>query len=305
MTSVSDWPIVVTNSCADACAEAFDLVGREHARGWLLAVISERGVVTDRLPAPVAGRRSPSGYFVVVDDLLVLPLAADRDGRAQWIATNCVAFPRSRRHDGDASQDPFRLKGWNLLNQVNVLPHAVDRFQQRGGGHPDAERARQELLGMLAPTVRASRRPPPWCGTRPAEFYLVAGQDDEFCLPCRAGSGARPFEVITCIHRAGDLLTLNPTQLAARCQFQPNTLPPDSRAARLIAEAFHFSGRLSWHAPRWAKPRPEAKWWIVFRNRLAAPVVWQPEDEATPLLVLDLADHRPMLVRLFSRLRNQ
>jgi hypothetical protein len=125
---------------------------------------------------------------------------------------------------------------------------------------------------------------------------------DEFCLPCRTGSGARAFDVITCIHRAGDLFTLNPTQLASHCQLEPTTLQADSRQARLLADAFHFSGRLSWHKPRWARPHPEAKWWIVFHNRLAAPVAWHPEVADTPLLILDLADHRPLLVRWLSRL---
>jgi hypothetical protein len=300
VTSSNDWPIVVTNRCADACAEAFGLTGREQARAWLLTVIAKKGEVTNRLPAPVAGRRSPSGYFVLVDDVLVLPLAADRDGGAQWIATNCVAFPAKRRR-----VDPFRLTGLALLEQVNVLPHAVERFQQRGGGHPDPEQARQELLDMIAPTVRAVRRAPRWCGTRPADFYLVAGAADEFCLPCRAGGGARAFDVITCIHRAGDLFALDPTQLAARCRLDPATLPPDSRKARLVTRALHSGGRLSWHAPRWAAPHAKAKWWIVFGNRLAAPVAWRPGNRAKPLLLLDLADHRPLLVRLVSRLRRR
>lgn len=156
---------------------------------------------------------------------------------------------------------------------------------------------------MIATTVRASRRPPAWCSTRPADFYLVAGTGDEFCLPCRTGSGARAFDVITCIHRAGDLFTLNPIRLAAHCRLEPTALPPDSRQARLITDAFHFGGRLSWHKPRWARPHATAKWWIVFHNRLAAPVAWRPEVEDTPLLVLDLADHRPLLIRWLSRLR--
>jgi hypothetical protein len=303
VTGTSDWPIVVTNRCADACAEAFGLTGREQARAWLLNLISDDGEVTDRLPAPVTGRRSPSGHFVVIENVLILPLAADRDGLAQWIATNCIAFPGSRRH-GDAAQvDPFRLSGRDLLNQVNVLPHAVERFQQRGGGHPAPDRARQELLDMIAPTVRAARRPPAWCSTRPADFYLVAGTGGEFCLPCRTGSGARAFDVITCIHRAGDLFTFNSTRLAAHCRLEPTALPPDSRQARLITDAFHFSGQLSWHKPRWVRPHVGAKWWIVFHNRLAAPVSWHFELEDTPLLVLALADHRPLLVRLLSRLR--
>jgi hypothetical protein len=52
-----------------------------------------------------------------------------------------------------------------------------------------------------------------------------------------------------------------------------------------------------------ARPHPDAKWWIVFHNRLAAPVGWQPEVADTQLVILDLADHRPLLVRLLSRLQ--
>lgn len=73
-------------------------------------------------------------------------------------------------------------------NQVNVLPDAVERFQQRGGGHPAPERARQELLGMVAPTVRAARRPPGWCSTRPADFYLATSSA---CPAARAAVPAR------------------------------------------------------------------------------------------------------------------
>ncbi len=305
MTDTSEWPIVVTNRCADACAEAFGLAGREQARAWLRDLVDEDGEITDRLPAPVAGRRSPSGQFVLVEGVLILPLANDRDGAAQWIATNCITFPDARRPATTAEQvDPFRLTGRDLLNRVNLLPHAIERFQQRGGGHRVPERARQELLDKIAPTVRAEPRPPRWCSTRPADFYLVAGSDDEFCLPCRAGSGARAFDVTTCIHRAGDLFSLGPTGLAARCQLDPDALPPGSRQARLITHSFRYSGRLSWHKPRWTRPHPDAKWWIVFNNGIAAPVAWQPEIDDTPLLLLAIADHRPWLIRLLSRLRH-
>ncbi len=57
-------------------------------------------------------------------------------------------------------------------------------------------------------------------------------------------------------------------------------------------EAFRFSGQLAWHKPHRARPHQDAKRWIVFHNRLAAPVAWQPENEATPLLLLGLDDHR-------------
>ncbi len=75
-----DWPIVVTNRCADACAEALAIPGRESARAWLLEVIAERGVFAERLPEPMSGRRSLSGQFLLVDGVLALRLAADRDG---------------------------------------------------------------------------------------------------------------------------------------------------------------------------------------------------------------------------------
>ncbi|MGW5054769.1 hypothetical protein [Actinokineospora sp. NPDC004072] len=304
VTDMSEWPIVVTNRCADACAEAFGLAGRDQARAWLSDLVSNNGEITDRLPAPVAGRRSPSGHFVLVENVLILPLAHDRDGAAHWIATNCIAIPGTNRPAATAARvDPFQLTGRDLLSHVNVLPHAVERFQQRCGGHRLPERARQELLDTIAPTVRAQPRPPRWCGTRPADLYLVAGTDDEFCLPCRTGGGARAFDVITCIHRAADLFTLNPIRLAAQCRLDPDALPPGGRQARLITESFRFSGRLSWHKPRWARPYPDAKWWIVFDNGIAAPVAWHPEVKDKPLLVMAIADHRPWIIRVLSRLR--
>ncbi|WP_258904004.1 hypothetical protein [Actinokineospora sp. UTMC 2448] len=80
MTDMSEWPIVVTNRCADACAEAFGLAGRDQARAWLSDLVANNGEITDRLPTPVAGRRRPSGHFVLVENVLILPLAHDRDG---------------------------------------------------------------------------------------------------------------------------------------------------------------------------------------------------------------------------------
>lgn len=299
-----EWPIVITNRCADACAEAFAIPDRGLARDWLTERIIRHGVVTAELPGPLAGRRSPSGYFLLVDGVLVLPLAADRDGRPQWIATNCLAHPHDR-HGAAGGADIFALSGHDLLAQVNMLPHAVERFQQRCGGHRDLDRARHDLLERLAPTVRAVRRPPSWCTTRRAEFYLVAGADDEYCLPCRTGSGARPFDVTTCIHRAGDLFELTGSRLAACCRRDPAASPSNgSYRDRLLNRAFRFGGRLSWHRPRWAKPHPAARWWIVFHERIAAPVSWEPDAER-PLLILQVADHRPLLVRWFANLRHR
>jgi hypothetical protein len=106
MTVSGDWPVVVTHGCADACAEAFALGGREQARQWLELLITQRGVVTDQLPTWLVGRRSPSGYFLVIDDLLALPLAADRQGRPQWIATPLHSRPAAQHGGSDRSAAP-------------------------------------------------------------------------------------------------------------------------------------------------------------------------------------------------------
>ncbi len=289
-----DLPVVITHSCADACAEAFGLPGRDQAREWLDKVVAQHGRVTDQLPKPVAGRRSPSGRFLVVDGLLVLPLAADREGRAQWIATNCVAFPPKE------AADVSRLRGWELLDQVNVLPHAVERFQQRGGGDRDPRRAHEQLLSALAPTARVAKRPPAWCSTRPADLYLVAGEGDEFCLPCRPSGGPRAYDLVTCIHRAGDLFATK--HYGSTSAVLPGAFAAHSRAARLVEHGLARGGVLTWTRPRYAPEHPEAKWWLDFGNRTAAPVRWQP-GAARPLLVIGLVDKRPWPIRLLDRLR--
>lgn len=143
-----------------------------------------------------------------------------------------------------------------------------------------------------------------WCTTRRADFYLVAGTDDEYCLPCRPGSGTRQFDAITCIHRAEDLFELIGPRLPASCRPDPGTLLPDSYQQHLLDRTFQFGGRLCWHQPRWAKPYPEARWWIVFHDRIAAPVSWEPDTQRL-LLILGVADHRPLLVRWFARIRHR
>jgi hypothetical protein len=293
---------VITNRCADACTETFDLPSRDEARRWLLDLVAEHGVLTSDLPAPLTGRRSPSGQFVLVDGVLALPLAEDRDGEQKWIATNCLAVPGARPGH---RIDPLGLRGKELLAQITVLTHAVERFQQRCGGHPDPARARQELVARLAPTAHARSRPPEWCGTRQADFYLVAGAHDEYCLPCRPGSGARPFDATTCIHEASELFELSPRRLLTRCRFDTHALPAGSRNRRLLTETLANSGHLTWHRPRWAGRRARSvDWWIVSDRRIAAPVSWHPDDPTHPLLLLGLTDRRPLLRRLFARLRS-
>ncbi|MGH3326780.1 MAG: hypothetical protein ACRDPT_03105 [Streptomycetales bacterium] len=295
------WPIVVTNRCADSCLSEFGLADRESARGWLYDLIAKRGQVTAELPPPMQGRRSPSGYFCLIDGMLVLPLAADRDGRAQWIATNCLAFPDYRRRYGTAAQvDPFTLAGPALLAQVNFTDHAVRRFQERCAAHPDPSVAARQLVATLAPVAQAVPRPPAWCRTQPADFYLVAG--DEFCLPMsRHGSGGKAFDAKTCIHRASDLFQLRGPALAAACRIGPGALP-DTGATTELDHAFVAAGSLSWTPPRWAPREPRARFWVLFSPRLVAPVAWEP-DASRPLVLLSLVRRRSLWERIRTRLR--
>ncbi len=290
--------VVVSNRCADVCAEIFVLSDRAVARGWLLNVIRTQGTVVDRLPAPMTGRRSPSGWFLLAEHLFVLPLALDTDayGRQTWVATNCLAVPRYGR-----VVDPTALNGPALLTHVRLTTHAVERFQQRGGGHPDPASARAQLTRTLTPTVHASPRPPAWWRSRErAEFYLVAGDHDEWCLPMHTGDGAQAFDATTCMHRATYLFELDPKTLATKCRIDEQQLPAGSRRHRIIQDALTRDARLSWHRPRRARPNPWATWWLLFGDKLSAAVSWEP-DHPQPLIIRSVDDRRPVWVRWFSR----
>ncbi|OLR90984.1 hypothetical protein [Actinokineospora bangkokensis] len=192
-----DWPIVVTKRAAEAAADLFGFGDRWRAQDWLEDRIAADGVVLAEaeLPGPVRGRRSPSGHFVVVDGAFALPLAPRRGADETWAATDCVAFPRAR-----SRVDPLLLRGWDLLELVNFLPHAVERFVERTGV-PEQD-ARGALVELVGPTARAQTRPPVWAGTRDADFHLVAGEDDRYCLPCRSGPDeVRPYDAVTFIQR--------------------------------------------------------------------------------------------------------
>lgn len=295
---MEDWPVVVTNRCADACAQEFGLTHREHAREWLYDVIAERGRVTDRLPKPVARLRSRSGYFAVADGVVVLPLVADRDGSARWIATDCKVFPDYRRRHGAAADvDPFTLSGADLVRHVNFTSHAVERFQERCGAHPDTAVARQELWLVLARDARAVTVPPTWCTTRRADFYLVSA--DEYVLPMsRNGSAGFAFDALTCIHRASDLFSLHGSALAARCRFDDDALPPGSLLRGRLEAALAAGGDLSWDRPPWARHHPKARFWILTSSGGAAPVAWQAGHTRRPLVLLGLVERVTLLTRI-------
>lgn len=128
-----------------------------------------------------------------------------------------------------------------FLAQVNVLP-------PRGGAVPATPRldiptqrgrATNCWSGSHSPSGPVEGHRP---GAAPTEFYLVAGTADEYYLPCRPGSGARASDVITCIHRAGDLFTLPPEPLAAATRLDSAAVPPDSHQERLITRAKGSNG---------------------------------------------------------------
>jgi hypothetical protein len=294
---VLDRPIIVTNRCADSCSQELGL-DRERARKWVAGLIYDHGRVTNRLPSPIAGRRSPSGYFALVEGVLALPLAEDRNGASEWVATNCVFFPDYRRRYGVAAAvDPFTISGPALLEHVNLSSHAVERFQQCCAGHPDPEIAEAELRHNLALGAHAVREPPAWCRTRKADFYLVAF--DEFCLPMsRNVSRGRPFDALTCMHRASDLFGPDTAALAGHCRPDPQAFPEVGPERGALTAAFAGPARLSWHRPRWAADHPRARFWIIFSDWLVAPVAWEPDLATRPLIVLDLVEQRSPLRRL-------
>lgn len=195
------------------------------------------------------------------------------------------------------------LEGTALLNQVNISAHAVERFQQRCQASPDPQVAEAELLNTLAAGVRAVLRPPAWCRTAKADFYLVAY--NEFCLPVsRQGSGGKAFDALTCMHRANDLFLLDGPSLARVCFIDPKTFAADDERREAIATAFQNGARLSWHRPAWVKPDWRARFWVIFSDRLVAPVAWHPDRPSRQLVILGLAERRTLIQRVARWIRS-
>ncbi|MGH3748407.1 MAG: hypothetical protein ACRDT8_13530, partial [Micromonosporaceae bacterium] len=197
--------------------------------------------------------------------------------------------------------DPFQLTGAHLLRHVNLSAHAVKRFQRLGAAHPNQGIARAQLRRALAADAHAVRRLPSWCAPAKtpddADFYLVAS--DEYVLPIsRKRSGGLAFEALTCIHRASDLFALRGARLASRCRIGGAALDADSRRRQLLLTALTADGKLSWHRPEWAHENDTARFWAVSSLDVAAPVVWRPEDERRPLIIMDIVERLSPLQRM-------
>jgi hypothetical protein len=264
----------------------------------LYKVIQQRGHVTDRLPEPVARLKSGSGYFMVANDVVVLPLVKASDGTARWIATDCKVFPSYReRYLNVARTDPRQLTGPQLVRQVNLTRYAIQRYQRHCDGDPSLDLAREDLRATLSRDARVVSRPPAWCRTRKADCYLVS--NDEYVLPLtRNGSPGYAFDALDCLHRASDLFSLDGSELIKRCRISSTV---DEPRREMLLERITPAARLSWRPPRWAPSHPSAKFWLIVLPRLAAPVAWQPERTDRPLLILDAVGPPTLLDRLRTR----
>jgi hypothetical protein len=284
--------VVITNKAADQAALALGM-NRDRARAWLEET-KQGGTITDRLPAPHSGRRSPSGFFLLVKGVLVLPLAQDRDGSGAWIATGCIFFPAWLRGRGLGTEtpDPLTLRGAALADQIRLSAHAVQRFQQRADAHRDVRTAEEQLRQALSQDARAVRKRPEWYRSQtPDDFYVIAG-DGEYCLPMRRhASDGRPFEATTFLHQATRLFELAPADLVGLCHFTPAALHDAEAlagAARQpgpwLAAQIAATGRLSWQPPRGHRRHPQARFYL-HAGQVLLPVDWDKQARP-PLIVL-------------------
>lgn len=302
--------VIITNTCADRCGAQLG-TGREKARRWLTELVPQ-GRLTRDLPAPHTGKRSPSGRFLLVDGVLVLPLADNRDGGAP-VAVNCIFFPEwlERQGLGGAEVDPFALRGEALLRHVRFSEHCVQRYTQRCGGPREPGLAAARLREVLAADAKAVPRRPDWSRSqRGADFFIVA--QDEYCLPVqRYASDGRAFEAPTLLHRSQPLFELTGRSLEFACRFTDRVMAD----ARALAEPGHDpiswlrglivqAGTLSWDPPPgWAR-YPGARFYI-HAGPYHLPVAWE-KDARRQLVALAVFRGRvPVLQRIAAWLRRR
>jgi hypothetical protein len=292
--------VIITNACADRCAKQLGIT-REKARTWLSGLIGQ-GRVTAELPPPHTGKRSRSGRFLLVDEVLALPLIIG--DRGDFLANGCFFYPEWLKSNGlgGADVDPFRLRGRKLLTNIRFSGHCVQRYQERCGGDPDEHVALLQLGEALAADAHAVRKRPDWARSRnTADFFLVA--DDEYCLPVqRYASDGKAFEALTLLHRSGPLFELSGKSLEFACRFTDPVIRAAKEAAgpgrdpvAWLRQAVVTSGALSWHPPAGQRPYPKARFYL-HAGGYYLPLAWE-KDARRPLTALALRRSRVSLLR--------
>jgi hypothetical protein len=308
----------ITNAAAAQAARDLGCTPAQ-ARAFLdKQVPGGRVVASGQLPRPYKGRRSQTDRFLLIDHVLALPLAMDRRDPSGFSATGCLIFEEYLRANGRArsTADPYTLGGVKLIEQVRLSEHAVQRYQQRAGGHPDTKAARDQMRRELSRDARAVRQRPRWTKSRrSADFFLLAGGaggEEELCLPMsRHGGGGSPFEALTCLHRSMPLFALTSASLAEQVAFTQDVLtafdeldPGEGSPATRFKHAISTSGTLSWHPPHGHPYDPDARFYLIMGS-VFVPVAWE-KTSRIPLIALGVRGTRlPILKRLAAWLRRR
>jgi hypothetical protein len=92
------------------------------------------------------------------------------------------------------------------LAELELSPHACDRYVERIRPTLEREAAPRELARLVWEQGRVLADPPAWLADRqraePADAYVLVG--DELVLPVRVAGGRFPIAVaVTCLDRSG------------------------------------------------------------------------------------------------------
>ncbi|MGI8333637.1 hypothetical protein ACRYCC_27120 [Actinomadura scrupuli] len=308
----------ITDTAAAQAARALGFTPA-RARAFLEQQVSRGRVVTSsELPHPYAGKRSKTGQFLLIDHVLALPLATDSRDPRGFTATGCLLFEEYLRTKGRTrpTVDPYTLRGAELMAQVKLSEHAVQRYHERAGGHHDLKAARDQMRQELSRDARAVRQRPRWTNSRnTADLFLLAGGADgqeEFCLPMsRHGGGGKPLEALTCLHRSMPLFELTSSDLAKQVAFTEDVLTAFDRLysgeqspAVRFKSAIAASGTLSWHPPAGHPHHPRARFYLIVGS-VFVPVAWD-KTARVPLIALDVHQAQlPILKRATAWLRRR
>lgn len=300
--------VIITNTAADSAAALLG-VKRDQARAWLdQQKIS--GKATDRLPSPYSKRRSRSGFFVLVEGTLIMPLKQNE--RGEWLATGCDFFPAWLQANGLGGEqlDPFNLDSVELTSRIGFSEHALDRYAQRAAGFPERrlsgpekDQAKADLREVLSHDARAVRKRPTWYRSRTPNDFFVIAEGEEICMPMRHTPGAaKPFMALTVLHQSMQLFEKTPEDLARACHFSADVLEqaatissdgqgPDAWPSRQI----RAEGRISWYPPEGHEPYPGARFY-VHAGPIFLPAAWDKQGRR-PLVILSVLRTRLPLGR--------